>query len=146
MAIQIHKLKEHYRINNRIPIKPTETIPANSDGGIFLMLSTGSVLTAGLTNNPIVGVSDTKLARTGLPDGTVTCPFRPADKYIFRAPQGALTDEEVATGELLDINGTSDGLASNVNGDLRVTGHHEKHDGTAMVEFEIVNTLAVSTP
>jgi hypothetical protein len=153
MAISVHHILEAYRVNQRFPIVEDEVIPANDNGGIFLMLDsdsggTNNRLTAGTTGNDIVGVSDNKEELTGDADGTVFSQFLLANRYVFKCPQGTLLDAEVYTGAELYINATSDGLTTAGSGaaDARITGHHTEFNGTAMIQFTLLNPLPVTTP
>ena len=50
----------------------------------------------------------------------VLCPVEIDPSGIYEVPQGAIPAGEVQQGDLLDLNATADGIASNVNSDLVV--------------------------
>ena len=106
---QRHITFEHYPVADGVTINP----------GTAVQLSAGTLILA-VSGQEVAGVSMNRSAVTGNAAGTVLCPVEIDPSGIYEVPQAAIPAGEVQQGDLLDLNATADGLASNANGDLVV--------------------------
>lgn len=118
MAFKRYKtLRQRHITFEQFPIAEDVTV----NPGVAVSLSAGTLILA-VSGQEVTGVSMNRSALTGDAAGTVLCPVELDPSGIYEVPQGALPAGEVQLGDLLNINATADGLASNTNGDLVVFG------------------------
>jgi hypothetical protein len=116
MAFKLHAQMTVVRLTYReLPVANGVTI---SNGDAVRLVNGRFQLC--LTNETVFGVSCTVDDVTGNAAGTTTIQAIMAYGVLWEADQGALTDAVTQPGDMVDINGTSDGVTTVTNSDFRI--------------------------